>query len=84
MAQLPLLLVCTLSPYPARPDVGFFTPNETFDVGCDTCSPVLELYKPPFAFSGMIVRAMVDISEAKFEDLAAHHEAHARFAMATR
>jgi len=27
---------------------------------------------------------MVDISEATFEDLAAQHELHARFAMATQ
>jgi arylsulfatase A-like enzyme len=63
---------------------GFFTPNEGFDVGCDTCSPVSELYESPFPFTGRIHRVMVDTSEATFEDLAAQHEAHARFAMATQ
>jgi hypothetical protein len=63
---------------------GFFTANESFDVGCDTCSPVSELYQSPFAFTGTILRVLVDISEATFEHLAAHHEARARFAMATQ
>ena len=61
---------------------GFFTANEGFDIGCDTCSPVSDRYESPFAFTGQIVRVMVDISEASFEDLAAQHEAHARAVMA--
>jgi arylsulfatase len=61
---------------------GFFTANESFDVGCDTASPVSDLYQSPFAFTGRIVRVMVDISEASFEDLAKQHEAHARQVMA--
>jgi arylsulfatase len=28
---------------------GYFTVNETFDVGCDTVSPVSDLYQSPFA-----------------------------------
>jgi arylsulfatase len=63
---------------------GFFTANESFDIGCDTCSPVSDLYKTPFAFTGTIRRVIVDISEATFEDLAAQHQAHARFAMAVQ
>ena len=63
---------------------GFFTANESFDVGCDTVSPVSNLYETPFAFTGEIVKVMVDVSESTFEDLAAHHEARARFAMATQ
>jgi arylsulfatase len=27
---------------------GYFTVNETFDVGCDTVSPVSDLYESPF------------------------------------
>src|SRR5213079_2165595 len=42
---------------------GYFTVNETFDVGCDTVSPVSDLYQSPFAFTGTILRVMVDISE---------------------
>src|SRR5262249_48411937 len=47
----------------------YYSANETFDVGCDTCSPVSELYESPFPFTGTILRVMVDISEATFEDL---------------
>jgi arylsulfatase len=61
---------------------GFFTANESFDVGCDTCSPVSDQYESPFPFSGVIVRVVVDISEASFADLAEQHRAHARLAMA--
>jgi arylsulfatase len=61
---------------------AYFTANESFDVGCDTASPVSDLYQSPFAFTGQIVRVMVDISEASFEDLAKQHEAHARQIMA--
>jgi arylsulfatase len=63
---------------------GFYTANESFDIGCDTCSPVSDRYETPFAFTGTIVKVMVDASEATFEDLAKHHEALARFAMATQ
>ena len=33
-----------------------FTAAETFDVGCDTCSPVADAYfdKAPFAFEGAL------------------------------
>jgi len=63
---------------------GYFTPNETFDVGCDTCSPVSDLYESPFTFTGQIVKVIVDISEATFDQLARQHETHARWAMATQ
>ena len=61
-----------------------FTVNETFDMGCDTVTPVSDRYESPFPFTGKIKRVMVDISEATFEELAAQHEAHARLAMATQ
>jgi arylsulfatase len=67
-----------------RQVAGYFTVNETFDVGCDTVSPVSDLYQSPFAFTGTILRVMVDITEASFEDLAAQHEMRARLAMATQ
>jgi arylsulfatase len=63
---------------------GFFTANESFDIGCDTVSPVSDRYETPFAFTGTIHRVLVDTSEATFEDLAAHHEQLARYAMATQ
>jgi len=63
---------------------GYFTVNETFDVGCDTVSPVSDLYESPFPFTGEIVKVMVDVSEATFEELAAQHELRARVAMATQ
>jgi arylsulfatase A-like enzyme len=63
---------------------GYFTANEGFDIGCDTCSPVSELYESPFAFTGEIIKVMLDVSDATFENLAAQHEIRARFAMATQ
>ena len=63
---------------------GYFTVNETFDVGCDTVSPVSDQYESPFPFTGTILRVMVDITEASFDDLAAQHEMRARLAMATQ
>jgi len=45
---------------------------------------VSDLYQSPFAFTGTILRVMVDITEVSFEDLAAQHEMHARLAMATQ
>ena len=61
---------------------GFFSANESFDVGCDTCSPVSNQYKTPFAFTGKIIKVMIDTSEETFEDLAMKHEVHARMALA--
>ena len=55
-----------------------FTVNETFDIGCDTITPVSKEYETPFAFTGTIKRVLVDISDASFDDLAAR----ARVAMA--
>ncbi|PTR32498.1 arylsulfatase [Luteibacter sp. OK325] len=63
---------------------GYFTVNETFDVGCDTVSPVSDLYQSPFKFTGEIVKVMVDVSETTFEELAGQHELHARWALATQ
>jgi hypothetical protein len=63
---------------------GYFTVNETFDVGCDTVSPVSDLYESPFAFTGTMIKVMVDVSEATFAELAEQHEARARIAMATQ
>jgi arylsulfatase A-like enzyme len=57
-----------------------FTVNETFDVGCDTISPVSNQYKSPFPFNGKIKRVMVDVSDASFEMLA--NEYKAKVAMA--
>jgi len=63
---------------------GYFTVNEGFDVGCDTVSPVSDLYESPFPFTGKMIKVMVDVSEASFEELAEQHEARARLAMATQ
>jgi arylsulfatase len=62
----------------------YFTTNETFDIGCDTCSPVSDQYESPFPFTGTIARVAIDVTEASFEDLAEQYKAHARFAMATQ
>ena len=63
---------------------GYFTVNEGFDVGCDTVSPVSDLYESPFPFTGRMIKVVVDVSEASFEELAELHEARARLAMATQ
>jgi arylsulfatase len=38
-------------------------------VGCDTVSPVSDLYESPFPFTGEIINVMVDVSEATFDEL---------------
>ena len=57
--------------YPDDVKAMLNTVNETFDVGCDTVTPVSNLYQSPFAFTGKIKRVLVDISDADFQDLAA-------------
>lgn len=52
----------------------WFTFNETFDVGCDTISPVSDAYESPFTFTGTIKRVLVDLSGAMFDDRAAKTE----------
>jgi len=54
------------------------------DIGCDTCSPVSDLYETPFAFTGTIFRVMVDVSAASLEELKEQHGFRARFATATQ
>lgn len=48
-----------------------FTVNETFDIGCDTVTPVSLEYTSPFKFTGEIKRVLVDVSDVSFDDLAA-------------
>ena len=48
-----------------------FTVNETFDIGCDTITPVSEAYESPYRFTGTIKRVLVDVSDLEFQDLAA-------------
>ena len=61
---------------------GRFTVNESFDVGCDTVTPVSKDYTSPFAFTGKIDRVVVDISATAFEELSAEAKAaHGRIAM---
>jgi len=57
-----------------------FTVNETFDIGCDTVTPVSDQYQSPFEFTGTIKQALVDISDVEFQDLVAL----AKVAMATQ
>ncbi|MFV0526070.1 MAG: arylsulfatase [Acidimicrobiales bacterium] len=47
-----------------------FTVQESFDIGCDTITPVSELYDSPATFSGTLYRAVVDVSDKSFEQLA--------------
>ena len=61
---------------------GRFTVNESFDVGCDTVTPVSKDYTSPFTFTGTIERVVVDISATAFEELSAEAKAaHGRIAM---
>lgn len=46
-----------------------YTVNETFDVGCDTVTPVSHYYKSPFTFTGKIKRVIVDVSGKPIQDL---------------
>lgn len=52
-----------------------FTVGESFDVGCDTITPVSKDYTSPFAFTGKIERVVVDISATAFEELSAEAKA---------
>ena len=47
-----------------------YTVNETFDVGCDTVTPVSDDYSSPFAFTGTLHRVTIDITEATFDEVA--------------
>ncbi len=59
-----------------------FTVNETFDVGCDTVTPVSKEYESPFPFTGTIRRVIVDVSSKAFAELSAEAKAaHAQVAM---
>jgi hypothetical protein len=52
-----------------------FTVNESFDVGCDTVTPVSDQYETPFVFTGRMKRVMVDISDKAFAELSAEAKA---------
>ena len=66
-----------------------FTVNETFDVGCDTVTPVSDQYESPFPFTGTLQRVVIDVSGDSFEELATNatikstiNEVKSRIAMA--
>ena len=52
-----------------------FTVQESFDIGCDTVTPVSDQYETPFRFTGRIDRVVVDVSEKAFEELATEAKA---------
>ena len=52
-----------------------FTVQESFDIGCDTVTPVSDQYETPFRFTGQIDRVVVDVSEKAFEELATEAKA---------
>lgn len=47
-----------------------YTVQESFDVGCDTVTPVSNQYTSPFTFTGELERVMVDVTGKPFEQLA--------------
>ncbi len=55
-----------------------FSPDETFDTGVDTGSPVSNLYQSPFRFTGTLNKVEIDITPAnlKAEELKRIDEAH--------
>jgi len=57
-----------------------FTVNETLDIGCDTITPVSDLYDSPARFTGTLHRVLIDVSGQQFEDLATK----VRIALATQ
>ena len=61
---------------------GRFTVNESFDVGCDTVTPVSQDYESPFAFTGTIERVLVDVSATAFDELSQEAKTvHGKIAM---
>jgi arylsulfatase len=52
-----------------------FTVGETFDVGCDTLTPVSDDYESPFRYTGKLRRVVLDVSDASFAELAAEARA---------
>lgn len=51
-------------------------------VGADSGAPVMEDYDPPFRFSGVVKKALVDVSGVSVEDKQASIEAYLKAAMA--
>jgi arylsulfatase len=48
--------------------LGRFSADETFDTGEDTGSPVSDLYKTPFRFTGTIQKVEIDLAPEKLGD----------------
>ena len=42
-----------------------FSADETFDIGCDTGSPVSSDYRSPFRFTGTIKKVEIKLEEEK-------------------
>ena len=56
----------------ARQRIGHTVPGrfgiDTFDVGCDTGSPVSKAYAPPFSFTGVIKQVDIHIGHPGVSD----------------
>jgi hypothetical protein len=63
---------------------GRFSADETFDVGCDTGSPVSSDYQSPFPFMGVLKKVEITLGEDKLtsEEQAAVRQMHATAALA--
>jgi hypothetical protein len=48
-----------------KTEVALFSADETFDIGCDTGSPVSADYKSPFRFTGTIKKVEIKLEDEK-------------------
>ena len=48
-----------------KTEAARFSADETFDIGCDTGSPVSADYRAPFRFSGKIKKVEIKLEEDK-------------------
>lgn len=46
-----------------KTEAALFSADETFDIGCDTGSPVSADYKSPFRFTGTIKKVEIKLEE---------------------
>ena len=62
-----------------KTEAARFSADETFDIGCDTGSPVSSDYKSPFRFEGTIKKVEIKLEEERLtpSEQAAVKEMHA-------
>jgi arylsulfatase len=48
-----------------KTEAARFSADETFDIGCDTGSPVSDAYQAPFRFTGKIKKVEIKLEDEK-------------------